>query len=222
MTRYVIASEDYLQHHGIKFQRWGIRRFQPYPKGYKGNGKEIGEAAKVKQRPSRKEMRKQKKALRKSIKEQNKQLNTNQKILQNYEKDYNNSPNKQKGEDMVQKAIEQKKQKAIASGNVNKILKYKDQMSNKELEDAIKRTKLLNELKDLSVSDKKSAKNTFDKAVDKSSKKKDKKDDKKDKDLLSKMKKVNDYASTGISMYNNANQIIKIAKKVKKKKQDKS
>lgn len=38
--------ENYLQHHGILGQRWGVRRFQPYPKGHKG-GKEIGKAAKA-------------------------------------------------------------------------------------------------------------------------------------------------------------------------------
>ena len=37
-------SNEHLEHHGIKGQKWGIRRFQPYPKGHKG-GKEVGEAA---------------------------------------------------------------------------------------------------------------------------------------------------------------------------------
>lgn len=40
----MIRYED-LYHHGIIGMHWGIRRYQPYPKGHKG-GKEVGEAAK--------------------------------------------------------------------------------------------------------------------------------------------------------------------------------
>lgn len=42
--------EEYLCHYGIQGMHWGVRRFQPYPKGYRGDGKVIGEAAKAAKR----------------------------------------------------------------------------------------------------------------------------------------------------------------------------
>lgn len=37
-----ITKQNFLQHHGIIGMHWGIRRYQPYPKDYRGSGKFTG------------------------------------------------------------------------------------------------------------------------------------------------------------------------------------
>lgn len=112
-TYYLISPPgDELYHHGIKGQKWGIRRFQPYRQGMKVlGGKVVGAAKKVKQRfTDAGEAHKKKKAVKKA------QATKKAKV-----------------------DFETQKKKALESGTAEDLAKLKGKLTNEEYQAAFRR-----------------------------------------------------------------------------------
>ena len=121
MNRWDNYSELY--HWGILGQKWGIRRFQPYQPGAKvKGGKEVGLATKVKQRVSSAvEAHKAKSAAKAEVRAVRKQAKAEQKVAKQQAKE------EQKAAD-----YDAAKKKAIESGTIEDLAKFKGDLTNEE------------------------------------------------------------------------------------------
>lgn len=108
-----LAEDDlFLEHHGIKGQKWGVRRFQPYRQGMKvAGGKVIGAAKKVKQRFKDIGDARQKKKAAKEKAKSVKKAQATRKANANFEAE---------------------KKKAIESGSIEDLAKFKGKLTNEE------------------------------------------------------------------------------------------
>lgn len=172
---YVGYYEDhYLAHHGILGQKWGRKNGPPYPlepKDHSASEKKAGWATSLKEHHAEKKKKKQQKVA--------------------LEKARAARAEKAKQEQLA-KEYEEKRQQVLRSGKASEILKYKGQMTNQEMNDAINRIGYEERLYGLAAKEEKTAWEKIDNA----------------------MKKVEDVTNWADKAYRGYETIEKIMKKV--------
>jgi len=122
-------SKEEMYHHGIGGQKWGEQNGPPYPLN---PNKDYSKAEKkAMKKEYRKEVRRQKKERKRNEKEEERK--------------------KRLAEEEAR--LEEEKNKAIKSGSIKDVDKYKDRMTNEELKEAMERIKNIQSFEDLKIKD---------------------------------------------------------------------
>lgn len=181
-------SPEEIYHYGIMGMHWGIRRFQPYPKGYKGKGKVVGEAAKASKQQEGKEAFDISREEYQAIKA--KRMASGSNAVQASRKMLSPEEVKEVSEQRAKKAEAEKerqeveKQRVLREGSAAEVLRYQGKLTNQELQSAMSRINLETQLK---TSAQKDIQKGFDR-IDKT---------------MKTLETMNKWTETGIKTWNN-------------------
>lgn len=143
----VITKEEhsaYLEHHGIKGQKWGVRRYQDYAKGEKSKGVFIGD----KKTPSKRQQRKAEKLKKKKFAE--------------VQKARAKAEAEKKAEKEKKDRDEKTREKLLKSRDPEYIAKHMHLLSNQELNERLSRLKSEEKMKELAKKKKKTGEQYID------------------------------------------------------------
>lgn len=158
-------NNDYLAHHGRLGQRWGKRNGPPYPLSTGA----VNKAYKKKSLLTRHKEKKQRKELEKAAKTL---------------------------EEALKKKVdhENNKERVLREGSAREVYEYRNELTNKELQDVVNRIKSRNELEKLSREECEKGWNSINR-------------------VMKKVGDVKDWTKTGTEMYNAINDVMKILNK---------